>query len=70
MTVIGEAANFIPEDIRQAYPQIPWDKMRGFRNIVVHKYFSVSLPLLWQTTQTNLPPLVENLEQILAEQRS
>lgn len=67
MTVIGEAARALPPEIEARYPNVPWGKMRGFRNIVVHEYFGVSVPILWQTVQTNLPPLVSDLERILAE---
>ena len=66
MTVIGEAANYIPEDIQLSYPEIPWAKMRAFRNVVVHEYFGVSNAILWQTIQTNLPSLVNPLQAMLA----
>lgn len=65
MTVIGEAARFVGADIETEYPHIPWSKMRGFRNIVVHEYFGVSMEILWQTVQTNLPPLVPELRRLL-----
>ena len=67
MTVIGEAARFIPAAVEAKYAQIPWAKMRGFRNVVVHEYFGVSTAILWQTVQTNLPPLVPELKQILRD---
>lgn len=67
MTVIGEAARAVPPDIATRYPEVPWAKMRDFRNIVVHEYFSISLPILWQTVQANLPPLVPVLERILED---
>ena len=40
--VIGEAANAIPEEVQEAYPQIAWQLMRGMRNRLVHTYFWVS----------------------------
>lgn len=58
MTVIGEAARALPPEIEARYPNVPWGKMRGFRNVVVHEYFGVSVPILWQTVRTNLPPLL------------
>ena len=65
MTVIGEAANFVPEEVQVAHAVIPWAKMRAFRNVVVHEYFGVSNAILWQTIQVNLPPLVAPLKKIL-----
>ena len=65
MAIIGEAARFIPNELEVKYPYLPWAKMRGFRNVVIHEYFGVSVSILWQTVQRNLPPLVPELKQIL-----
>lgn len=65
--VIGEASRNIPPEITAANPDIPWDEMRGIRNIVVHEYFGVSHDILWSTVTDDLPPLVPILERILAE---
>ena len=64
---IGEAANHVPEDIAEQFPDVPWGKMRDMRNVVVHEYFGVSLRTIWETVQSELPPLVEPLQKILAE---
>ena len=36
LTVLGEAARSVPEEIVNAYPQLPWPQMRGIRNPIVH----------------------------------
>ena len=64
-TIIGEAARNVPDAICERFPHIPWDKMRGIRNVVVHEYFGVSLEMIWETVRTDLPPLVHPLQQIL-----
>lgn len=65
ISVIGEAARHVPEEIRERYPDVPWSEMRGMRNVVVHEYASVSIPIVWQTAKRNLPPLVPILRRIL-----
>lgn len=65
LTVIGEAAARIPEDVVDAHREIPWDEMRAMRNLVVHEYFGVSNRILWETVQGNLPSLVTPLRAIL-----
>ncbi len=65
LEVIGEAARHIPEEIQKQYPDLPLPEMRGIRNVLIHEYFGVSLPIIWETTQKNLPPLVPVLKKIL-----
>ena len=70
LTVIGEAARFIPANVEARYAHIPWAKMRGFRNVVVHEYFGVSTAILWQRVQANLSPLVPELRRILEDEKA
>jgi uncharacterized protein with HEPN domain len=65
--VIGEAARNVPADVQARYPNIPWDEMRRIRNVVIHAYFAVDLPVLWQTVQEDIPPLVPLLRSILQQ---
>ncbi len=65
LEIIGEAARFIPEDVEEAHPLIPWIKMRGFRNIVAHEYFGISLRIVWETVHDDLPGLVLPLQALL-----
>jgi uncharacterized protein with HEPN domain len=65
LEIIGEAARHIPPEVETRHPQIPWAVMRGMRNILIHEYFGVSLSILWQTIESNLPPLIPLLEAIL-----
>ena len=70
LTIIGEAAGSIPIEVQEEYPGIPWDEMRRMRNIVVHVYFGVSLPIVWRTATQDVPGLVEPLRAILSEHDS
>jgi len=67
-TVIGEAARHIPDEIEERWPEIPWFEMRGMRNVVVHEYFGVDHQILWQTAESNLPPLIPLLTKLLEEE--
>ncbi len=59
--IIGEAANQIPEEVEEKYTTIPWSLMRAMRNRIVHVYFKVDEKLMWDTIQTDLPPLIPTL---------
>ncbi|MCC7446953.1 MAG: DUF86 domain-containing protein [Anaerolineae bacterium] len=65
--VIGEAASKITEETRAAYPHIPWSGIIGMRNVLIHAYFNIDLDKLWDTTITDLVPLISQLEAILNE---
>ncbi len=65
LTVIGEASRNIPDAVQKQYPNVPWREMQGMRNVVVHEYFGVSLPILWRTVTDNLPPMRPLLASIL-----
>ncbi|MDF2211205.1 HepT-like ribonuclease domain-containing protein [Arthrospira platensis] len=43
---MGEAANDLPHELTDMYPQVPWVQIMAFRNIIVHEYFRLSLNLV------------------------
>ena len=67
--ILGEAANHIPTDLHNAYPEIPWRKIIGLRNLIVHDYSSVDLEIIWdvihkdlQETEGLLEHMIERLQ--------
>jgi len=67
LTVIGEAARHVPDEVVAAHPDLPWSEMRDMRNIVVHEYFGVDPAIIWRTIREDLPPLVPQLEALLRD---
>jgi len=65
LEVIGEAANRIPKDKQEQYPQIPWPQIVSLRNRLIHGYDSVDFDILWQIVTQDLPPLVAALKDII-----
>src|SRR3990172_7468066 len=65
LTVIGEAANHIPDDITSSHTEIPWRQMIDLRNFSVHAYWNLRPSVIWDTIQNDLPPLVEPLTNLL-----
>jgi len=55
LEIIGEASGNIHEDVRGKYPEIPWKRMVGLRNIAIHEYFGVDLSIIWEIITKNLP---------------
>ena len=65
LEIIGEAAKGLSPEFRSAHAAIPWRKMSGMRDRLIHAYFDVNLDVVWETVRCDLPQLVEALEEIL-----
>ncbi len=64
ITVFGEAARRVSESRRGQHPEIPWDRIIGMRNRLVHEYDHIDLDVVWDVAKKRIPPLVETLERI------
>ena len=58
---IGECAGKLTEGFRQKYDEIPWHKMRGMRNIIVHDYVGVDLMTVYKTAIEEIPKIKSKL---------
>jgi len=55
---------------QEKHPQIPWKKMIGLRNRLIHGYFDINLDIVWDTIAEDLPPLVADLEEIISQKEA
>jgi uncharacterized protein with HEPN domain len=65
LEIVGGAANRTPQDERARYPRIPWPRIVGLRNRLIHGYDSVDFDILWEIVKRDLPALIATLEQIV-----
>lgn len=61
LEIIGEAARHVPDAFASAHPEVPWKRIAGLRNRIVHNYFGVDLEIIWQILQSDLPQLIAQL---------
>ncbi len=70
IAVIGDAANNVDDEIQSSLPDIPWSDMVGIRIIIVHRYFHISEPLIWDAAVLHTPTLVRQLQSYLHSPQS
>jgi uncharacterized protein with HEPN domain len=61
LLVIGEAARCLPASIKENHPDIDWIAINGLCNRIAHEYFGLSLSVIWEIVQTDLPRLQQQL---------
>ena len=64
LEIIGEAAKNVPASFREKYPKIPWKEISGFRDVLSHAYFGVSIERVWDMIEKDLLPLKKEIEKI------
>lgn len=67
--IIGEAANRIDPDFREQNPELEWNRIRGFRNRIVHDYFGIDYEIIWTIIEEDLDNLIDWLEAIIEREQ-
>lgn len=65
--ILGEAAARISDEFQEQHTDIPWFKIVGMRNILVHDYFKIDINAVWSVVETDLPTLYDQIKHILDE---
>lgn len=62
--IIGEAANRLPKEFKENHSSIDWNRIRGFRNRIVHDYMGIDYEIVWQIKEHFLPLLLADLQKL------
>ena len=62
--IIGEAVKNIPTEFRKMHQHIPWVKMAGMRDVIIHTYFTVDLDTVWKVIKDDLPIIKKQIQNI------
>jgi uncharacterized protein with HEPN domain len=65
LSIVGEAAAHVPEEVRSRHPEVPWPQIVAFRNIMVHAYFGIDWDEVWRAATRECPALKTQIESVL-----
>ena len=69
LEIIGEAANKISNELCSNNPEIPWKRLYGLRNVIVHEYFGIDDLMIWNVITINIKNLKPQIEKIIKEEQ-
>lgn len=61
LEVIGEAANKLSDYTINHSPNVPWAKIVGLINVIIHNYFGIDDIMIWNVIQYNIPELKQSI---------
>ena len=63
--IMGEAAGRLSSVFRDKYPEIPWARIRGMRNRMIHGYKEIDMDIVWDTVERHIPRLILQVERLV-----
>jgi len=66
LQILGEAAAKISDEYQDSHPDIPWLKIIGMRNILVHDYFRIDTKAVWAVVKDDLPVLKQAIRAMMS----
>ena len=66
LEIIGEAVKRLSAGFRSEHADVPWKRIAGMRDKVIHDYFGVDFRLVWETVEKDLPLLLQRIKNLIA----
>jgi uncharacterized protein with HEPN domain len=67
---LADASVQLPRELQERHPVIPWERIRGFRNVAAHGYLDLLMEIAWEVIEIHLPLLRAAVEQEIQRSES
>ena len=67
LEIVGEATKNLSATLRASSPDVPWARMAGMRDVLIHNYMGVDLDVVWGVVEDETSPLIAKLLALLQE---
>lgn len=64
--IIGEMISKLDDNFKKENSNIPWQKIKDFRNIVAHNYFGIDADEIWEIISNRIKPLKKDIESLIS----
>jgi len=65
LEIVGEAVKNLSHELRAEHDELPWQKIAGLRDVLIHDYFGVRLETVWEVVSKRLPELRQIVQALL-----
>jgi uncharacterized protein with HEPN domain len=64
--IIGEASKNITSTFKSEHPDVPWKKLAGLRDKLIHFYFGIDFKIVWNIARKEIPTLRRQVKTIFS----
>ena len=67
LQILAESSQRISSTLKDAHAEVGWEKIAGFRNVLVHEYLGINLARVWEVVELHVPELKQRVIELLKE---
>ena len=70
LQTLAESTQRLTSDLKLSNAQVSWERIAGFRNVVVHDYLGINMVRVWEIIEQHLPNLKSQVEAVLEHHKN